>query len=101
MPRIRFTQKVQAETEGRHKGPIYEVGTELDLSELSALRWLRRGVAVEVTSAMGRPQAGPKPEEPKAEPAPAAKAEEPKADDQPKRRGRKPKADDLWQHGRT
>lgn len=69
MPRIRFIKTVQAETEGRHKGPVYQAGSEMDVSEDSAHRWLRRGVAVEVTKAMGRPQAGPKPE-------PAAEAKE-------------------------
>lgn len=45
--KIRFITTVQAETEGRHRGPVYEAGTVLDLPEASARRWLRRSVAVE------------------------------------------------------
>lgn len=84
--RIRFISTVQAETEGRHKGPVYKAGTELDLSEPSAMRWLRRGVAVEATTAASRPMAAVRePEKPE-----PLKAEEPKAaEPAPKRRGRK------------
>lgn len=95
--RIRFTQRVQAETEGRHKGPVYEAGHEMDVSETSAQRWLRRSVAVEVTKAMGRPQAGPKPEAEKAEEVKAEPVEEPKAEapkaEASKKRGRPTKGD--------
>lgn len=76
--RIRFTQTVQAETEGRHKGPVYKAGTELVLSEASAQRWLRRGVAVEATEKPKSARASATKAPEKAAAKPAAK---PKADD--------------------
>lgn len=61
MPRIRFERSVILETEGRNKGPAYEAGSEHDVSEDTAQRWLRRGVAVLVQPVkMGRPMAAPK-----------------------------------------
>ena len=96
--RIRFTQDVQAETEGRHKGPVYKAGFEDDFPLPSAHRWLRRGVAVEVTVEPRRikaerpmmtaapkvaPEKAPEPKLAK-EPEPAAKAAEPEPKAEPK-----------------
>ena len=66
--KIRFIETVQAETEGRHKGPVYKAGTVLDLPEDSANRWLRRSVAVEHTEkpAPAKPVEKPKAAKPKA-----------------------------------
>lgn len=73
--KIRFIRTVQAETEGRHKGPVYKAGSEHDFPLASAERWLRRGVAVEVTAS-----ARVKPERPMMGAKPAAEAAPPKAD---------------------
>lgn len=44
---VRFTRRTVYETEGRGLGPVFEAGLIVDLSEDMALRWIRRGVAVE------------------------------------------------------
>ena len=44
--RIRFTQDVIFETEGRRLGPRFEAGSVHDLRDDHARRWLRREVAV-------------------------------------------------------
>lgn len=76
--KIRFIKTVQAETEGRNKGPTYKEGTVLDLPEDSANRWLRRSVAVEHTDPPKPAKAeAPKPVE--AKPVEKPKAEKPKA----------------------
>jgi len=49
--RIRFTARTVYETGGRGLGPVFEAGSEHDLDEAFARRWLRRGVAVELTEA--------------------------------------------------
>jgi hypothetical protein len=51
MKRIKFTQTVQYESEGRGKGPIFEEGSIHDLEDNFADRWLRRGVAELVVAA--------------------------------------------------
>lgn len=50
MKRIRFTETVQFESEGRHKGPTYKEGSTHDFEDGFADRWLRREVAVEVNT---------------------------------------------------
>lgn len=42
---LEFTQSVQFECEGRHKGPKFEKGERHRLADDFADRWLRRGVA--------------------------------------------------------
>lgn len=79
---IRFTKRGFAETEGRNRGVTYEVGTELDLPFPSALRWIRRGVAVEIPASKPRLQL----DRPMAVES-AASSEEPK--EKPKRRSPK------------
>lgn len=46
--KVKFLRKVQYETEGRGKGPIYEKDSIHDFDEEHAQKWLRRGVAEEV-----------------------------------------------------
>lgn len=88
--KIRFVSK----TDERVHGAAYKAGDEVDLPYASAMRWLRRHLAVEVkpepepVRLKGRPLMSA---EPKAEPV---KAAEPKADDKPKR-GRPAKAKDA------
>lgn len=48
MPRIRFTVTPKLPRDLQHLG--YEAGTEVDLSDDQAGRWLRRGVAVVVAA---------------------------------------------------
>ena len=50
--RIKFLRRVQYESEGRGKGPIYEQGSEHEFDDTFAQRWLRRGVAVVVAQAV-------------------------------------------------
>lgn len=98
--KIRFIKRAFAETEGRGKGVSYEPGTELDLPETSAQRWLRRGVAVELPLPespklkLNRPMMGGAAAvaEPKAE-ADKPKAEEKAEADKPKRVRGRPKKD--------
>lgn len=47
--RIRFLERVQYESEGRGLGPVYEAGSVHDFEPDFANRWLRRGVAAEVS----------------------------------------------------
>lgn len=56
--RIRFTEGVIHETEGRGRGPRYGAGEVYDLDDDQARRWLRRGVAV---PAEGKDTTWPKP----------------------------------------
>ncbi len=55
--KIRFTAKPSA----RSGGEEFEVGESYDLSEDSARRWLRRGIAVEVQAVSPPNAAKPKP----------------------------------------
>jgi len=46
MIRVRFTETVIYETEGRNQGPEYVENEEYELRDDFAQRWLQRGVAV-------------------------------------------------------
>lgn len=43
--RIRFLATVRYETEGPGKGPVYEAGSEHELRDDLAMRWVNRGKA--------------------------------------------------------
>ena len=58
MTAIRFTKKPSV----RSGGADYEVGQVVELSETSAARWLRRGVAVEVNDSSTAPETAEMPE---------------------------------------
>lgn len=46
---VEFKTTVQFESDGRHKGPVFEVGSRHNLAEDFANRWIRRGVAFAVS----------------------------------------------------
>jgi hypothetical protein len=46
--RIRFTTRAVYETDGPGKGPVYEAGSEHEMRDDLARRWINRGVAMEV-----------------------------------------------------
>jgi len=53
--RVRFTQDVIFETEGRMRGPRFEAGSVHDLRDDLARRWIRREVAVPAEDAPAVP----------------------------------------------
>ena len=69
--RIKFLRRVQYESEGRAKGPVFDKDSEHDFPDAFAQRWLRRGVAV--VAPAGEPPKSPSKSEPakKAEDEPA------------------------------
>ena len=60
---FKFNQAYQLESEGRLKGPDYDAGQVISVSESSLMRWLRRGLGAEVpaprAAVAGRPQGRP------------------------------------------
>lgn len=67
---IEFSQSVQFESEGRNKGPKFEMGERHHLEDGFADRWLRRGVAFAVDGPSSPPVIQePQPVEPKASPS--------------------------------
>ena len=80
---LEFTQSVQFECEGRHKGPKFEKGERHHFEDGFADRWLRRAVAFAVegprpaatieAAAAGEPKAGtPNPSREGPRPPPAS-----------------------------
>ncbi len=70
--RVRFLKDAVYETEAPGKGPRFEAGSEHDMRDDLARRWINRGLAVEVAAAPAvaeprRPARAPKPAAPVAE----------------------------------
>lgn len=57
--RVRFLKDAVYETEGPGKGPRFDAGSEHDMREDLARRWVNRGLAVEVAEPAAAPAEPP------------------------------------------